>query len=161
MVGLIPLYACLTLEQRTLEKLPNFNKRFTWFMEHTPELADQILVAHDCDVTQPGLWVNLIAFAVLRNMFLHSKNNPHNASYIPSASCKFHLCICIIHELYQLLRLLLTWAQKVKVGICYRFPQKSVFAVYWKFFLMKMNFYLLLVCRKNSRFVIVWTFYRH
>ena len=31
MVGLIPLYACLVLEESALEQLPNFRKRFEWY----------------------------------------------------------------------------------------------------------------------------------
>ena len=44
MVGPIPLYACMTLEQHTLDKLPNFKKRLDWFMQNTPELAGQVVV---------------------------------------------------------------------------------------------------------------------
>jgi hypothetical protein len=43
MVGLIPLFACLVLENEVLEKLPNFSKRLYWFLEHTPELAQQVI----------------------------------------------------------------------------------------------------------------------
>ena len=42
MVGLIPLFSCLVLENEVLEKLPNFSKRLYWFLEHTPELAAQV-----------------------------------------------------------------------------------------------------------------------
>ncbi|EGD76636.1 hypothetical protein PTSG_07748 [Salpingoeca rosetta] len=61
MVGLIPLYACLTLEQRTLDKLPNFTKRLHWFMENTPELAGQVLVVKGCDPKHPGQTRHLLS----------------------------------------------------------------------------------------------------
>eukprot|EP00043_Microstomoeca_roanoka_P010667 m.101232 g.101232 ORF g.101232 m.101232 type:complete len:928 (+) comp14965_c1_seq2:268-3051(+) len=61
MVGIIPLYACLTLEQHTLERLPNFKKRLDWFLENTPELAGQVLVVQDCDPEHPGLTRHLLS----------------------------------------------------------------------------------------------------
>jgi len=39
MVGLIPLFAIETLEPETLEKLPEFQHRLTWYLEHRPDLA--------------------------------------------------------------------------------------------------------------------------
>eukprot|EP00056_Hartaetosiga_gracilis_P018566 m.11220 g.11220 ORF g.11220 m.11220 type:complete len:959 (+) comp6837_c0_seq2:60-2936(+) len=42
MVGLIPLYAVLTLDDDLLQRLPNFKKRFDWFLKHTPDLPSQI-----------------------------------------------------------------------------------------------------------------------
>ena len=34
LVGLIPLYACMTLEPRILDKFPGFKKRIDWFLEN-------------------------------------------------------------------------------------------------------------------------------
>ncbi|ODQ83045.1 hypothetical protein BABINDRAFT_44396 [Babjeviella inositovora NRRL Y-12698] len=39
LVGLIPLYACLTLEPSMLEKLPSFKKRVEWFIANRSEVA--------------------------------------------------------------------------------------------------------------------------
>ena len=36
LVGLIPLYATLTLEPSTINKFPGFKKRMEWFMENRP-----------------------------------------------------------------------------------------------------------------------------
>eukprot|EP00049_Salpingoeca_infusionum_P002430 m.56755 g.56755 ORF g.56755 m.56755 type:complete len:1044 (+) comp11577_c0_seq1:227-3358(+) len=44
MVGLIPLYACLTLEDELLQRLPNFKRRLKWFLQHMPHLATQIQI---------------------------------------------------------------------------------------------------------------------
>jgi hypothetical protein len=38
MVGLIPLFALLTLEPDTLDQLPEFRQRLEWFMDNRPEL---------------------------------------------------------------------------------------------------------------------------
>ncbi|CAI5758521.1 unnamed protein product [Candida verbasci] len=39
LVGLIPLYASLTLEPELLERFPSFRKRLNWFIEHKKSLA--------------------------------------------------------------------------------------------------------------------------
>ncbi len=39
MVGIIPLYAVLVLEDKTLERLPGFRKRLEWFLTNRPELG--------------------------------------------------------------------------------------------------------------------------
>lgn len=41
LVGLIPLYATLTLEPATLKKLPGFKKRMDWFIEHRSDVANR------------------------------------------------------------------------------------------------------------------------
>ncbi|GAA6016923.1 hypothetical protein JCM8202_004482 [Rhodotorula sphaerocarpa] len=38
LVGLIPLYATLTLEPSTFKKFPGFKKRMEWFIEHRPSI---------------------------------------------------------------------------------------------------------------------------
>jgi hypothetical protein len=38
-VGLIPMFAVHVLEPEVFEKLPNFSRRFFWFLERHPELA--------------------------------------------------------------------------------------------------------------------------
>lgn len=42
MVGLIPLFACLTLEDDVIQQLPDFKKRLTWFLKNRPDLAQQV-----------------------------------------------------------------------------------------------------------------------
>jgi hypothetical protein len=39
LVGLIPLYATLTLEPQVVNRFPGFKKRMDWFMENRPESA--------------------------------------------------------------------------------------------------------------------------
>ncbi len=42
MVGLIPLFAVETLEPEMLERLPGFKRRLEWFIEHRPDLTDNV-----------------------------------------------------------------------------------------------------------------------
>ena len=42
MVGLIPLFACLVLEDEVIQKLPGFKKRMNWFMHNQKDLAKQV-----------------------------------------------------------------------------------------------------------------------
>ena len=42
MVGLIPLFAVETLEPEMLEKLPGFKRRLEWFIEHRPDLTENV-----------------------------------------------------------------------------------------------------------------------
>jgi hypothetical protein len=42
LVGLIPLFAVETIEPKTLQQLPNFKKRVEWFIQHRPDLTDNI-----------------------------------------------------------------------------------------------------------------------
>lgn len=42
MVGLIPLFAVETLEEKWLDKFPDFKRRTEWFIENRPELLDDI-----------------------------------------------------------------------------------------------------------------------
>jgi hypothetical protein len=39
LVGLIPLYATLTLEPSVVNRLPGFKKRLEWFIENRPTMA--------------------------------------------------------------------------------------------------------------------------
>ncbi|CCH62120.1 hypothetical protein TBLA_0G01770 [Henningerozyma blattae CBS 6284] len=41
LVGLIPLYAAMTLEPHLLTKFPNFKKRVDWYIENKPEIFDR------------------------------------------------------------------------------------------------------------------------
>lgn len=42
MVGLIPLFACETLDSRVVDALPGFKRRMQWFLENRPELSDHV-----------------------------------------------------------------------------------------------------------------------
>jgi glycogen debranching enzyme len=42
MVGLIPLYACQTLEPELLDKMPTFKRRLEWFVENRPDLTENV-----------------------------------------------------------------------------------------------------------------------
>jgi hypothetical protein len=42
LVGLSPLFAVETLEPETLARLPGFNERLTWFLNHRPDLANLV-----------------------------------------------------------------------------------------------------------------------
>lgn len=46
LVGLIPLYATLTLEPGVLKRFPGFKKRMDWFIENRPELASKNIIAN-------------------------------------------------------------------------------------------------------------------
>ena len=42
MVGLIPLFACLVLDDKTLQKLEGFKKRLHWFLKYKKHLAKHV-----------------------------------------------------------------------------------------------------------------------
>ena len=42
LVGILPLIACEVLEDRLIEKLRGFKKRMGWFLDHRPDLAQQL-----------------------------------------------------------------------------------------------------------------------
>jgi hypothetical protein len=42
MVGLIPMFAVLTLEPEWVEKFPGFKRRMEWFIEHRPDLTKNV-----------------------------------------------------------------------------------------------------------------------
>ncbi|MEL6579291.1 MAG: glucosidase [Cyanobacteria bacterium J06621_12] len=42
MVGLIPLYAVMTIEPETLDRLPEFKKRLEWFINNRPKLKKNV-----------------------------------------------------------------------------------------------------------------------
>jgi len=41
LVGLIPLYATLTLEPSVINRFPGFKKRMEWFIDNRPEVAQR------------------------------------------------------------------------------------------------------------------------
>jgi hypothetical protein len=49
LVGLIPLFAVEVLDSSTLAKLPRFNARTQWFLEHRPNLARLVSRWHDAN----------------------------------------------------------------------------------------------------------------
>ena len=42
MVGLVPLMACLVLDDEYMDRLPGFRKRLNWFMKNRRDLASQV-----------------------------------------------------------------------------------------------------------------------
>ena len=44
MVGLIPLYACLVLDDENMHVLPEFKKRTEWFIQHRKDLTSKVSV---------------------------------------------------------------------------------------------------------------------
>ena len=42
LVGLVPLLACLVLDDEYMNALPGFRKRLNWFMENRKDLASQV-----------------------------------------------------------------------------------------------------------------------
>jgi hypothetical protein len=42
MVGLIPLYACQTIEPELLDRMPTFKRRMEWFVANRPDLTDNV-----------------------------------------------------------------------------------------------------------------------
>ena len=42
MVGIIPLFASQILEQEDIDRLPGFRGRLRWFLDHRPDLAQQV-----------------------------------------------------------------------------------------------------------------------
>jgi hypothetical protein len=42
MVGLVPLYAVITLEPDVLDKLPGFKQRVEWFLQNRPDLTNNV-----------------------------------------------------------------------------------------------------------------------
>ena len=42
LVGLVPLLACLVLDDEYMNVLPGFRKRLNWFMENRKDLASQV-----------------------------------------------------------------------------------------------------------------------
>lgn len=48
LVGLIPLYATLTLEPSTLKKFPGFKKRMEWFIENRSQISKRNIANMSC-----------------------------------------------------------------------------------------------------------------
>lgn len=42
MVGLIPLYACLVIDDEYVAKLPGFKKRMDWFLKNREDLRSEV-----------------------------------------------------------------------------------------------------------------------
>ncbi|MBX2866207.1 MAG: glucosidase [Leptolyngbyaceae cyanobacterium MAG.088] len=50
MVGLIPLFAVMTLEPDLLQQVPGFKKRLEWFIENRPDLQKNVACMETCGV---------------------------------------------------------------------------------------------------------------
>ncbi len=42
LVGLIPLFAVMTIDQAAIEKMPGFRRRMNWFIRHRPDLCGNV-----------------------------------------------------------------------------------------------------------------------
>jgi Glycosyl hydrolase family 63 C-terminal domain len=51
LVGLIPLFAVTTIEQKTLAKLKGFNSRIEWFINERPQLSRNLACMEGCENT--------------------------------------------------------------------------------------------------------------
>ena len=49
LVGLIPLFAVTTIDQKTLDKLPRFKNRIDWFVNERPQLSRNLACMEGCD----------------------------------------------------------------------------------------------------------------
>ncbi|MEL7405762.1 MAG: glucosidase [Cyanobacteria bacterium J06558_2] len=49
LVGLIPLFAVTTIEQKVLDQLPGFKKRVEWFVNNRPQLSRNLACMSGCD----------------------------------------------------------------------------------------------------------------
>ena len=59
MVGLIPLFACLVLEDEVVQRLPGFKRRMQWFMRNQPDLAKQL--TYNPEIEQQDVFCHLLA----------------------------------------------------------------------------------------------------
>jgi hypothetical protein len=55
LVGLIPLLAVTTIEQKTLDKLKGFNSRIEWFINKRPQLSRNLACMEGCENTSRRL----------------------------------------------------------------------------------------------------------
>ena len=55
MVGLVPLFACDTLECDLINRHPGFKKRMRWFLENRPDLTEGLASMTDCGVEERRL----------------------------------------------------------------------------------------------------------
>ena len=49
LVGLIPLFAVTTIDQKSLDKLPKFKSRVEWFVNERPQLSRNLACMEGCD----------------------------------------------------------------------------------------------------------------
>ena len=56
MVGIVPLFTVDVLEDRTIDRLPNFRKRMNWFLKNRSEMLEGLTyMEQDCPEGQSGL----------------------------------------------------------------------------------------------------------
>lgn len=73
LVGLIPLYASLTLEPDLLDRFPSFRKRLNWFLEHRKDIAARNIASMETRGVGERLLLSLVSkerlVAILEKMF--------------------------------------------------------------------------------------------
>jgi hypothetical protein len=78
LVGLIPLYATLTLEPSLVNRFPGFKKRMDWFLENRPEVSGRNMAnmkgLHSAPFSHMSLINTVIQLVVAANAScLHSQ----------------------------------------------------------------------------------------
>lgn len=77
LVGLIPLYACMTLEPQILDKFPSFKKRVDWFINNKSEIFDRNIASMENRGIGERLLLSLVTKdrlqAILRRMLDESE----------------------------------------------------------------------------------------
>jgi len=76
MVGLIPLYSILVLEDEVVKKLPGFKKRFDWFLANRKDISDYMVKQENGDynylltIAPPKRFVRILKYLFDENEFL-------------------------------------------------------------------------------------------
>ncbi|SCU83150.1 LAMI_0C02190g1_1 [Lachancea mirantina] len=77
LVGLIPLYACMTLEPQVLERFPGFKKRVDWFIKNRGDIFDRNIASMERRGIGERLLLSLVSKdrleAILRRMLDESE----------------------------------------------------------------------------------------
>ncbi|XP_072013161.1 uncharacterized protein [Amphiura filiformis] len=68
LVGLVPLFATLTIEEEWIDKLPGFKKRLEWFMKHRPELSQHLNFMTVLDGPNAGKGRQLLGIPSRKNL---------------------------------------------------------------------------------------------
>lgn len=66
LVGLMPLYATLTLEPSVIDRLPGFKKRMEWFIENRPEVSQRNMANMKGDRAEhePSSWWQTLTYSL-------------------------------------------------------------------------------------------------
>ena len=92
MVGLIPLFAVDTFEPENIEKLPQFQRRVQWFLDHHPRLAENVDMSRRSAAGKPRLLLTIANRKKLERIYRYMLDekeflSPHGIR----ALSKYHL----------------------------------------------------------------------